>query len=151
MSSVLPQELFNSILGKLAEPPLDYKDYCTSKDALAKAARSSRCLYSAAQANLWRTIWLRDTTDDEFEAIEAAAAVSKLGTRTTSLFYLVGQVPTDEGFLSDVVDVAHVFPGIVDMHILCTLDSTHLVVDFEDVHTHTSAYTPSLVIYDEQS
>ena len=59
MSSVLPQELFNSILDKLAEPPLGIDDYKTSKDALSKACGCPSCPrlpgWSASRASFGHT------------------------------------------------------------------------------------------------
>ncbi|KPV72181.1 uncharacterized protein RHOBADRAFT_47023 [Rhodotorula graminis WP1] len=141
MSSRLPQELFDAILDKLAEPPHKYSDYYTSKDALAKASRSSRCLNSAAQANLWRNIWLLDPSVAEFWSIKAAAAVSKLGSRTTTLVYSSDEESIDGGPL----DVAHVFPSIVDLHIICRILSPRFAVGLEFLSTHTKLRHLSLV------
>ncbi|GAA5893304.1 hypothetical protein JCM8208_004403 [Rhodotorula glutinis] len=145
MSSRLPQELFDAVLDKLAEPPLDYHDYYTSKYALAKAARSSRCLHSVAQANLWRNIWLQDTSEDEFKAIEAAAAINELGSRTTTLVYSSGGWSTDDGPLCEAVDIVHVFPGIVDMHIICCLGHSRMTVSLTNLSTHTKLRHLSLI------
>ncbi|GAA5847717.1 hypothetical protein JCM9279_004998 [Rhodotorula babjevae] len=136
MSSVLPQELFDLILDKLAEPPVHYKDYCTSKDALAKAARSSRCLRSVAQANLWRNLWLIDTTKVDFQPIEAAAGRAKLGARTTTYIYSFDPVSV-EGPPTEAVDVAHLFPGIVDMSIICDCEALFWRVSFRRIDMHT--------------
>ncbi|GAA5847704.1 hypothetical protein JCM9279_004991 [Rhodotorula babjevae] len=143
MSSVLPQELFDFILEKLAEPPLDDNDYFESKYALAKAARSSRCLYPAAQANLWRNIWLQDTTEDEMVPLAAAAGGKKLGTRTHTLVYSASGWPSDDT-LTEAVDIAHVFPNIVDTYILCCLAS-RITVSFRYIHTHTQLRHLSLL------
>ncbi|GAA5933704.1 hypothetical protein JCM3775_003779 [Rhodotorula graminis] len=133
--------MFDAILDKLAEPPHKYSDYYASKDALAKASRSSRCLRTAAQANLWRNIWLQDTSQDEFKSIEAAAAINELGRRTTSLVYLSDGEPNDGGPLN----VAHVFPSLVDLHVKCCVQSSRFAVGLEYLSAHAKLRHLSLV------